>query len=110
VGRPGLEIDDQLEFGRLYDRKIGRFLAPENSTGIDADLMICVGKSLAKAVPAAGRNDHGDLDAGPDRRPIPAIDRCDLPPSGTRSPRSAIRYSRLVLSPLETLLMGVRWG
>ena len=36
----GLEIENQLEFGRLYDRKIGRFVAPENATGIDADLMI----------------------------------------------------------------------
>jgi hypothetical protein len=32
----GLEIDDQLEFGRLLDRQIGRLVALENPPGIDA--------------------------------------------------------------------------
>src|SRR5262249_23275570 len=31
-----LEIDDQLEFGRLLDRQIGRLVALENPPGIDA--------------------------------------------------------------------------
>ena len=32
----GLEIDDQLELGRLRDRQVGGFGALENPAGIDA--------------------------------------------------------------------------
>jgi hypothetical protein len=31
-----LHVDDQLEFGLLHDRKIGRLLAPENPAGKDS--------------------------------------------------------------------------
>jgi hypothetical protein len=34
----GLEIDEQLNFRRLLYRQIGRFLALENSAGVDAAL------------------------------------------------------------------------
>src|SRR5262249_27884325 len=34
----GLEIDDQLELGRLRDRQVGRLRALEDATGIDAHL------------------------------------------------------------------------
>ena len=41
--RPGgLGINDQLEFGRLHDRQIGRLCALENAAGIDADLTMSV--------------------------------------------------------------------
>ena len=36
----GLEIDDQLEPRRLLDRQIGRLLALEDSSGVDAELAI----------------------------------------------------------------------
>jgi hypothetical protein len=32
----GLEVDDQLNFGDLLHRQVGRLLALENSPGIDA--------------------------------------------------------------------------
>ena len=38
----GLEVDDQLELGRLHDRQVGRLLALEDAAGIDADLAIRV--------------------------------------------------------------------
>ena len=34
----GLEIDDELEPGRLVDRQIGGLLALEHARGVDADL------------------------------------------------------------------------
>ena len=37
--RPGgLEVDDQLELGRLHDRQVRRLFTLENATGIDARL------------------------------------------------------------------------
>jgi hypothetical protein len=33
----GLEIDDQLDFGGLLDRQIGRLLALENPAGVVTD-------------------------------------------------------------------------
>ena len=36
----GLEVDDQLEFGRLLDRQVGRLLALENAAGVDASLLV----------------------------------------------------------------------
>jgi hypothetical protein len=41
--RPGrLQVDDKLEFGGLRDRQVGGLHAPEDSTGVDADLTIHV--------------------------------------------------------------------
>ena len=45
----GLEIDDQFEFGRLYDGKVSWPLALENATCIDADLLVCTSKARAIA-------------------------------------------------------------
>ena len=45
----GLEIDDQFEFGRLYDGKVSWPLAFENATCIDADLLVCTSKARAIA-------------------------------------------------------------
>src|SRR5262249_23156223 len=42
------QIDDQLELSRLYDRHVGWFLAPENTTCINADLS--VPNELARAI------------------------------------------------------------
>ena len=39
----GLEVDDQLELGRLQDRQVGWLLALEDAPGVDADLAIRVG-------------------------------------------------------------------
>ena len=36
----GLEVDDELELGRLLDRQVGRFLALENAADVDAGLAI----------------------------------------------------------------------
>ena len=34
----GLDVDDQLELGRLHDRQVSRLLTLEDTAGIDADL------------------------------------------------------------------------
>ena len=39
----GLEVDDELEFGGVHDRQVGRFLALENPSGVDAGLAIGIG-------------------------------------------------------------------
>ena len=36
----GFEIEDELEFGGLKHRQVGRLLAAENTPRIDADLVI----------------------------------------------------------------------
>ena len=36
----GLDIDDQLELGRLHDRQVRRLRALEDAAGIDADVTI----------------------------------------------------------------------
>ena len=40
----GLEVDDELEFGRLHHRQVGRLGALEDAAGIDADLTKHIGK------------------------------------------------------------------
>src|SRR5919201_689181 len=57
----GLEIDDQLEFGRLYDRQI-RWLFPfENPSHIDPALTIAVRKTRTVAEQSA-RGDEFSLE------------------------------------------------
>src|SRR5215471_14337278 len=51
-----LQVDDQLEFGRLQHRQIGRLLALENSTGEDANLVVPILSSGAIADQPAGRD------------------------------------------------------
>jgi hypothetical protein len=34
----GLQVNDKLEFGGLQHRKVGWFLAPQSTAGVDADL------------------------------------------------------------------------
>ena len=35
----GLEVDDQFDLRSLLDRQIARFFAPQNTSGINTDLM-----------------------------------------------------------------------
>src|SRR5215831_13915629 len=49
----GLEIDDQLEFGRLQDRKVGGLLALENPPGVNASMAVGVRKTRSVAHQAA---------------------------------------------------------
>ena len=50
----GVQIDHELEFGRLHDRQVGGFGALENPAGVDADLTIGVGKAGSVAHQTAG--------------------------------------------------------
>jgi hypothetical protein len=49
----GLEVDDQLELGRLVDRQICRLLALENPRGMDAGAAIAVREAISIAHEAA---------------------------------------------------------
>ena len=51
-----LDVDDQLEFGRLHHRQVGRFLALEDAAGIVAD--------LTKSIPNIGSVTHQSADFG----------------------------------------------
>src|SRR5215471_14060455 len=61
----GLEVDDQLDFGRLLHRQVARLGAGEDPSGVDAGLTIRVGQAAAVAHQAAGR---GELAILVDRR------------------------------------------
>ena len=52
----GLEVDDQFEFGRLHDRKVGRFRAFQNLSGIDSELAVHIGKIDSVTQQAAGHS------------------------------------------------------
>jgi hypothetical protein len=52
----GLEIDDELECGRLLDREVGGLLALEDLAGVDADLAIGAGEAWTVADQTAGRD------------------------------------------------------
>src|SRR6516164_5361667 len=49
----GVEVDHELELGRLHDRQIGGLLALENPASVDTGLAICVGKARSVAHQAA---------------------------------------------------------
>src|ERR1700721_2321993 len=51
----GLEIDDQLEGGRLLHRQIGRLGAVEDLSGVNADLAIYADEARPIADQPAGR-------------------------------------------------------
>ena len=38
----GLEVDDEIIFGRLYDRQVRGSCTLENSTGVSSDLTTCL--------------------------------------------------------------------
>ena len=54
----GLEVDHELELGRLHDRQVGWLLALENTPGVEADLAIGVGDAGPVAHQTAS---HGEL-------------------------------------------------
>src|SRR5262249_27751005 len=87
----GLEVDHQLEFGRLQDGKVRRLLALENSPGIEAKLAPPVHVTAAVAHQAAGDweraklvargnsvacREHGDLSGVGDEQPIGRNQQC----------------------------------
>jgi hypothetical protein len=57
----GLEIDDQLEPGRLFDRQIGGFGARQNPTDIDPDPAKHDGEAGSIADQPAGRGEFAPL-------------------------------------------------
>ena len=57
----GLEVDDQLELGRLLDRQIGRLGALEDLSGVNADLAIGSREARSIADQAAGRGEFAPL-------------------------------------------------
>ena len=60
----GLEVDDQLDVRGLLHRQIGRFLAFEYPTGIDADLPVRILNTGSVALQTAG---HCELTKSADR-------------------------------------------
>ena len=58
-GLCSFEVDDQLKFGRLQHRQVGRPLALENTAGIDAGLTITVVEVSAVAYEPAGFDRRG---------------------------------------------------
>src|SRR3984893_2918411 len=52
----GLEVNDELELGRLDDRQVRRFIAPENPSDIDPNLAIRCERIDPIAHEAAGRS------------------------------------------------------
>ena len=55
-GLGGLEVDDQLEFGWLHDRQVGRLFAFEYFGDIDACLAVAVRKARSIADETTGNN------------------------------------------------------
>src|SRR5215471_14466799 len=53
----GLHVDDQLNFRRLLNRHVGRFVAFENPPSLDAELMVHAGKTSSVAQQATGRGE-----------------------------------------------------
>ena len=51
----GLEVDDQLELGRLHDRQVGRLRALEDAAGVDADLAIGIRQARCRSSSARRR-------------------------------------------------------
>src|SRR5262249_45182923 len=60
---PGrLEVDDQLDFGGLLDRQLGRFLALENFSSVDADQTVIVRLARSVAQQATSRGEAAILE------------------------------------------------
>ena len=57
----GLEVDDQLDLGRLLDRQVGGLLALENPAGVDAGLTVRIRKAGSVAHQAASRGELAKL-------------------------------------------------
>jgi hypothetical protein len=63
----GLEVDDQLEFGRLHHRQVGWHGAFENPTSVVADLPICIGNAGTITHQAAGCDELAQIVDGGQR-------------------------------------------
>src|SRR4051794_26716053 len=50
----GLQVDDKFEFGGLQHRKVSRFLAPQNTACVDANLTIAILDARTIAYETAG--------------------------------------------------------
>src|SRR6516162_8545851 len=72
----GLEIDHQLELGRLQHRQVGRFLAFENAANVDSNLSIGISQTGAIADKPSSRRKF----AAPvyRRNCVAGCKRCDL--------------------------------
>src|SRR5262249_54192487 len=57
----GLEIDDQLEFGGLHDRKVARPLTFENPRSVEPSLPIHLSNVRAVAYQTASRDEFAKL-------------------------------------------------
>jgi hypothetical protein len=76
-----LEIDHQLEFGGLKDRKIGKFRTFENSAGVNAGLPDAIRRAGSITHQAAVSSEHaplvdrGNIKARGPRNQLPAVKR-----------------------------------
>jgi hypothetical protein len=52
----GLGVDDQLELGRLHDRKVRRLGALEDATDVDAELAVGIRKAGSISPPASANS------------------------------------------------------
>ena len=50
-GFGGLEVDDELELGRLHDRQVGRLGAVEDFASIDANLTVALRLTFPSRAP-----------------------------------------------------------
>ena len=53
-GLGGLQVDDELELGRLQNWQVGWLLTLEDTAGVDAELAVSVGKARSVAHQPAG--------------------------------------------------------
>src|ERR1700730_4451501 len=60
-GHRSLEVYDQLDFRRLHDRQVGRLLAFENPTRVDAGLAIRIGNTASVTHQAAAGGKLAEL-------------------------------------------------
>src|SRR5690349_3929004 len=72
----GLEIDDQLELGRLLDWQIGRSGAFENPPDVSTDIVIGVGQARSITDQAAGGDVYAKVIDG--RNGVAGRERRDL--------------------------------
>src|SRR5215831_17462890 len=62
----GLEINDQLDFCDLLDRKVGRFLAIEDAASVESRHLVRIHSVASVAHKAAGRSEFATLVDGRD--------------------------------------------
>src|SRR6516164_7059651 len=60
-GVGGLEVDDQLNFCELLYWEVGRLVAFQNASGIDASLVVSIAEAAAIAHQSAGHDELTEL-------------------------------------------------